>query len=63
MQSLFEQDQLAEQSLRQGYLEWLYEVDGRHAHDHPHRGEYTGLIAQRARQLLAADREVQCGRA
>ena len=47
---------LAEESARQEYLDWLYQQDGRHLPGHPARGCYSGLVMSRQKALLAADR-------
>lgn len=40
----------AEQQARQDQLEAWYALDGRHNHDHPLHGTYTGLAQQYAQQ-------------
>jgi hypothetical protein len=47
---------VSEENAKVSYLEDLYVLDGRHLDGHPQRGHYTGLYAQRMRQLLLNDR-------
>jgi hypothetical protein len=52
---------IAEQDARVQYLDDLYLIYGREAPGHPQRGLYTGLVAKRSADLLAADRQVVAG--
>jgi hypothetical protein len=48
---------IAEQDARMEYLDILYLIYGREAPGHPQHGLYTGLVAKRSADLLAADRQ------
>jgi hypothetical protein len=49
------------QSRRHAYLEVLYQQSGRHRAGHPQQGLYTGLLAERIRELLEFDQRVVLG--
>lgn len=49
---------IAEQDARVTYLDTLYLITGRAAPGHPQHGLYTGLIVERAKALLAIDRDL-----
>jgi len=46
---------------RQAYLEALYSQSGRAQPGHPLQGLYTGLLAERAKELLEFDQRVIIG--
>lgn len=49
------------QDRRQAYLEALYRQSGRAKRGHPQHSLYTGLLAERAAELIAFDQRVLVG--